>query len=66
MSTVQANNFMEDPVTGKAPKVVIHTAGFHGKEGEETLQSIAKTYGGTYRFVPGPLGVKKNMKMAKK
>lgn len=63
---LQANNFIEDPVTGKAPKVVIHTVGFHGKEGEETLQSIAKTYGGTYRFVPGPLGEKKNMKMAKK
>ena len=59
---LQANNFIEDPVTGKAPKVVIHTVGFHGREGEETLQGIAKSYGGTYRFVPGPVGDKKPLK----
>ena len=59
---MQANNFIDDPVSGKGPKVVIYTVGFHGREGEETLQSIAKTYGGTYRFVPGPVGEKKPMK----
>ena len=65
---LQLNNRLDNPIFGKGPKVVVHTVGFHGRDGEETLQTIAKSYGGTYRFVPGPMGEKdkKAMKMAKK
>lgn len=45
-------NIVDDPLTGKRPRVVIHTIGFHSKRGEATLAAIAKAYGGTYRFVP--------------
>jgi len=38
----------------RRPKVVIHTVGFHQREGEPTLKSIARSYGGTYRFVAPP------------
>jgi hypothetical protein len=49
---LKANNIVDDPVDGKKPKVVIHTICFWQNDGEETLQAIAKAYGGTYRFVP--------------
>jgi hypothetical protein len=48
---LKANNIIDDPVDGKKPKVVIHTICFWQNDGEETLQAIAKAYGGTYRFV---------------
>ncbi len=48
-------NVIDDPVDGMRPRVVIHTIGFHSKSGETALQSIAKTYGGIYRFVGAPL-----------
>ncbi len=49
-----ANNMIDEPLEGRRPKVVIHTIGFYSREGEPTLQAIAKAYGGTYRFVPKP------------
>lgn len=52
------NNVVNDPVDGYRPKVVIHTICFWQKDGEDTLQAIAKDYGGTYRFVP-PAGKNK-------
>jgi hypothetical protein len=48
---LRANNILDDPAEGYRPKVVIHTIGFYSKEGEVTLQAIAKAYQGTYRFV---------------
>lgn len=39
---------------GRRPKVVIHTVGFHQRDGEPTLKRIARSYGGAYRFVPPP------------
>jgi hypothetical protein len=56
------NNVTDDPVEGYRPKVVIHTICFWQKDGEETLQAIAKDYRGTYRFVPRPEGKKKKAK----
>jgi hypothetical protein len=53
------NNIIDDPIEGRRPKVVIHTICFWQKDGEETLQAIAKDYGGTYRFVPPDRGMKK-------
>ena len=38
----------------RRPKVIIHTVGLHQRDGEATLKSIARAYGGTYRFVPPP------------
>jgi len=35
----------------RRPKVVIHTVGFYQRDGEATLKSIARSNGGTYRFV---------------
>lgn len=52
-------NVLEDPVDGKRPRVVVHTIGFYSKDGEVTLEAIAKAYKGTYRFVPPPVGAKK-------
>lgn len=49
-------NKLSDPIDGPRPKVVVHTVGFYQRDGEETLQRIAKEYGGTYRFVPAPPG----------
>jgi hypothetical protein len=53
------NNLIDDPLEGRRPKVVIHTICFWQKDGEETLQAIAKDYGGTYRFVAPAPGMKK-------
>lgn len=36
----------------RKPKVKIHTVGFHQRDGETTLKSIARNYGGQYRFIP--------------
>ena len=52
------HNQLDDPIDGQRPKVVIHTVGFHSRAGEETLEGLAKAYGGTYRFVPAPPGFK--------
>lgn len=49
---LKLNNYIDDPVDGKRPKVVIHTLCFWQNDGEDTLKTIAKDYGGTYRFVP--------------
>jgi hypothetical protein len=46
-------NIMDDPVAGPRPKVIVHCIAFFSRAGEVTLQRIADTYGGTYRFV-GP------------
>ena len=56
---LKSNNIIDDPIEGRRPKVVIHTICFWQKDGEETLQAIAKDYGGTYRFVPPDRGIKK-------
>jgi von Willebrand factor type A domain len=56
---LKSNNFIDEPLEGRRPKVVIHTICFWQKDGEETLQAIAKAYGGTYRFVPPERGMKK-------
>jgi hypothetical protein len=53
------NNIIDEPIEGRRPKVVIHTICFWQKDGEETLQAIAKAYGGTYRFVPPAPRMKK-------
>ena len=49
---LKEQNLIDDPIEGQRPKVVVHTICFWKKDGEETLQAIAKAYGGTYRFVP--------------
>lgn len=51
-------NVIDDPVTGRIPRVAIHTIAFWQNDGEEQMKSIAKDYGGTYRFVPPPKGAK--------
>ena len=48
---LKLNNYVDDPVDGKKPKVVIHTICFWQNDGEDTLKAIAKDFGGTYRFV---------------
>ena len=51
-------NIIDDPVTGRIPRVVINTIAFWQNDGEEQMRSIAKDYGGTYRFVPRPKDAK--------
>lgn len=48
------NNWIDDPVAGDRPKVVINTIGFYRRDGELLLKQLAQKYGGTYRFVPPP------------
>jgi hypothetical protein len=50
---LKRDNFVRD-TEGRRPKVVVHTVGFHNRDGEPTLKNIARSYGGTYRFVPPP------------
>lgn len=47
-------NIVDDAAYGKSPRVVVHTIGFYSKDGEVTLEAIAKAYKGTYRFVAPP------------
>ncbi len=47
-------NILDDAAYGKKPRVVVHTIGFYSKDGEVTLEAIAKAYNGTYRFVAPP------------
>jgi hypothetical protein len=48
------SNVIDDPVDGRRPRVVVHTIAFYSRDGEPTMQAIAKAYKGTYRFVPRP------------
>ena len=50
---LKKENYVRD-VKGRRPKVIIHTVGFHQRDGEPALKNIARSYGGTYRFVPAP------------
>ena len=56
---LEKHNLYEDPFEGTRPKTVIHTVGFYQRDGESTLVPLAKTHGGTYRFVPPPAPMKK-------
>ncbi len=47
-------NFLVDSVAGRRPKTIVHCVGFYSRQGEITLQRIAKANGGTYRFVEPP------------
>lgn len=49
------SNVIDDPIDGRRPRVVVHTIGFYSKDGEITLEAIAKAYQGSYRFVPRPM-----------
>ncbi|MDX1946479.1 MAG: hypothetical protein SFU86_13850 [Pirellulaceae bacterium] len=49
---LKANNIIEDAIDGRRPKCVVNTICFWQRDGQETMQAIAKAYGGTYRFVP--------------
>ena len=53
---LQEKNLVSGPLADPRPKVIIHCIGFYSREGEVTLQRIADTYGGTYRFVEPPPG----------
>ena len=53
---LKEKNMIDDPVHGPLPAVIIHCIGFFSRAGEVTLQRIADTYGGTYRFVGPPAG----------
>jgi hypothetical protein len=50
---LKRENYVRDS-KGRRPKVVIHTVGFHQRDGEATLKNIARSYGGSYRFIPPP------------
>ena len=54
MRYLRNNNFVENELEGRVPKMVIHTIGFYERDGEPALEAIARDYGGTYRFVPPP------------
>ena len=49
-------NLLEDEVDGIKPFVPIHTIALYSNEGGATLERLANTHGGTYRFVPPPPG----------
>jgi hypothetical protein len=53
---LQDENIIDDPIHGPRAQVIIHCIGFYSREGEVTLQRIARTHGGTYRFVAPPAG----------
>jgi hypothetical protein len=42
--------------TELVPRIIVHCVGFYSRMGEVTLQRIASTHGGTYRFVEPPAG----------
>lgn len=48
---LEANNVLNDPVEGRKPKVVINTISFWSRDGEQTMQQLAKSFHGTFRFV---------------
>jgi hypothetical protein len=54
-------NLVEDEIDGVKPVVTVHTIGFYTSD-DGTLETMAKTYGGTYRFVPRPADLKKGPK----
>jgi len=60
---LMTQNRLNDPLTSskkpKRYKAIVHTIAFYSREGEETLEFIAKNNGGTYRFVPRPTKKKK-------
>lgn len=60
---LMTQNRLNDPLaSSKKPKrfkTIVHTIAFYSREGEETLEFIAKNNGGTYRFVPRPTKKKK-------
>lgn len=60
---LMTQNRLNDPLaSSKKPKrykAIVHTIAFYSREGEETLEFIAKNNGGTYRFVPRPTKKKK-------
>lgn len=60
---LMTQNRLNDPLSNskkpKRYKAIVHTIAFYSREGEETLEFIAKNNGGTYRFVPRPTKKKK-------
>ena len=54
-------NLVEDDLDGTKPVVTIHTIGFY-TEDNGTLEQMAETYGGTYRFMPRPANAPKQPK----
>jgi hypothetical protein len=38
----------------RVPRVIVHTIGFHTRDGQRVLQRIADENGGRYVFVPNP------------
>jgi len=55
---LKKENTINDPLALTPAKVTVHTIGFYTPD-KGTLAQMAKDYGGTYRFVPRPPGVKK-------
>ncbi len=47
-------NFVKDPGEPRRPRIIVNCIGFHSRDGEKALQSIAHDFGGNYRFVPPP------------
>ncbi len=51
---LERENLTDDPTKTPLPKTIVHCVGFHSRRGEVTLKRIAKTHGGTYRFIEPP------------
>jgi hypothetical protein len=49
---IEQHNIVDTLLDGPKPRSIIHTVGFHSREGESQLRQIARTNGGRYRYVP--------------
>lgn len=56
---LEKTNRIDDILSGRVPRIPIHTVGFYTQEHEALLKRIAEQNMGTYRFIPAPKSLRK-------
>ncbi len=56
---LEKTNRIDDILSGRVPRIPIHTVGFYTQEHEALLKRIAEQNMGTYRFIPAPKSPRK-------
>ncbi len=51
---LKEENKIENLFGDRRPKCIVHTIGYHSKEGESRMRRIAQQNQGQYRYIPGP------------